>query len=649
MQAFRFFRLAAVVAAIVLVAGCASQSLTPSGPATRTHAEALFQAGQYQAAATTYQRLARSMESSARAALLLKSGQAWAKANRPTKALNVLNAIPAGRLSGDKQTARLLLIARIDVAGQRPQSAVNALDVLTQAQPHLAREHKLVALKLRGQALFAMDQPIAATRTLVTRGNQITAPEEQSANQRLIWHGLTQARQSLKSTRHRPTVAGWLALGRISHTAWQEPYRFRHRIAQWQQRYPHHPANGAFTQRLLTTHAARLVYPDKIALLLPLEGSLATRAIAIRDGLLAAHYAHGTQRTAADTGPQIRIYDTHGNADATVKAYRAAITDGAKLVIGPISQDALEALVNASVLAVPTLALADLPHKPVAQTVHLTDDGTEGFFRRSQQQAHTGAHPLLYQFGFAPTDEARQAARRAVRNGLMRGVMLVPNNNYGKQMIEAFRQQMKALGGRLLAAQRYQTGQSNFSQPIKRMLNLNLSQARARTLDSVLGQKLNFIPRRRQDVQFIFIAADNAQARLIRPQIRFHRGIRLPVYATSTIYAPNSNSQYDLNGVLFMDTPWVLSKNDTVATIRHQLAALWPRYYAKASRYYALGYDAYRLVSLITNDDSLLASPIRGVTGILTMDGEHRIHREYDWAMYKNGQVRVLTTAAGDQ
>ncbi|HET7586618.1 MAG TPA: penicillin-binding protein activator [Gammaproteobacteria bacterium] len=646
MQAIRFLKISgrswALAIAIALIAGCAGQNVQPQGPASAARAEALYQSGDYAAAAKMYQRLADAAPREAKAPLLLRAGEAWAQAKRPDAALQALNAVPAGALTGQNHVRHVLLSAGLDLATHRPQAALDALNALPAQLPDAT---KATALKVRGQTLFALGNPVAAIEALTERAGLLQAPDAVAANRELIWHGLTQAHQSLTALilppDVDPAVAGWLALGEIGRTAWQAPYRFAERVAQWQQQFAQHPANGRFVQQLLQAHARRIAYPSQIALLLPLDGRLSAVAAAVRDGLLAARYTHGARQSGNAAPPVIRLYDTAGDP---VAAYQQAVADGAKVVVGPLSQDALTKLVQADAITVPTLALTDLPVNPAASpSAETFRNGFVNFFGIGPTRPAPPAHPMLYQFGFQPTDEARQAAERAVRDGRMRGVVLAPATPYGQHMIDAFRQRLEALGGSLLEARQYQLDdQSDVATPIKQILNLDRSRMRARALESVLRRNVTYQPRRREDVQFIFLVADNGQARLIRPQIRFHRGLGLPVYATSAVYEPDSNPEFDLNGVMFTDMPWVLSDEEAIATVRQQLRRLWPDRYDAVGRYYALGYDAYRLVPLITHLDQPLTSPVRGVTGILTIDSRQRIHREYDWAMYKGGHVQAL-------
>jgi outer membrane PBP1 activator LpoA protein len=627
--------------AVALLAGCATHPVKTRAPASVSQAEALYQSEDYAAAAGMYQQLAASAKARQKQAdLLLHAGDAWARSGQPGKALQALDAIPSGALNDQDRARRLLLSAKLDIAIHQPRAALDTLEPLTGTEQP---DDTLSAIqKLRGQALFALDQPAAAVQALVKRAELLDNEDAREANRQLIWNGITQVPESLADitppANADPAVAGWLALGAIGRTAWQAPYRFSKRITHWRKQYPQHPANGAFINKLLQAHAQRITYPAEVALLLPLEGRLSELAAAVRDGVLAARYAHGSREAEATKAPRIRVYDTQGTTDGTISAYEQAVADGAKVVVGPLRQTSLKGLVSSDAIKVPTLSLSNLPAKAPAGGL---DDDFSNFLSFSAQS--DASNPDLYQFGFEPEDEARQAAERVVREDRMRGIVLAPATAYGQRMTAAFSKRLQALGGTLLKSETYKPGESQASRPIKQMLNLTLSHARAATLESVLGQNVSFSPRRRQDVQFIFLVADHGQARLIRPQIRYHHGIGIPIYATSSVYQPGAQSEFDLNGVLFPDIPWLLSDDPSIKSVRKSLRHLWPRRFDAASRFFALGYDAYRLVPLIVHLDSPLATPARGVTGLLTMDSDQRIHRQYDWATYQHGRAQALT------
>ena len=75
--------------------------------------------------------------------------------------------------------------------------------------------------------------------------------------------------------------------------------------------------------------------PVKVALLLPLSGSLAAAAEPVRDGFLTGYYGERRRR------PELRFYDTTAGARA---AYARAAAEGNDFVVGPLSREEVDAV-----------------------------------------------------------------------------------------------------------------------------------------------------------------------------------------------------------------------------------------------------------------------------------------------------------------
>jgi len=355
--------------------------------------------------------------------------------------------------------------------------------------------------------------------------------------------------------------------------------------------------------------------PRQVAVLLPLSGSLAEASTAIRDGMLAAYFdtSDGSLR------PELRFYDTGANPGDAVARYQQAVTDGANFVIGPLRKEAVEALLQQEQLPVPVLTLNQVD--------------TEGNVNAS-----------VYEFGLAPEDEAREVARRAWQDGHRRAISLVPQGEWGERVQAAFADEWSKLGGSLLDHPTYDPGEADHSRVISATLNLDASKARQASLVRLLGRQLEFEPRRRQDVDFIFLVATPEQARLIRPQLSFFRAQHVPVYSTSHVYSgqPDQSRDSDLNGLIFCDMPWMLESGSSWKELKQGISELWPDNAASRGPFYALGIDAYRILPYLGRFESSLFGSYHGVTGNLTIDPRQEVHRTLVWAQFKNGLPYLL-------
>src|SRR5690606_10765523 len=96
---------------------------------------------------------------------------------------------------------------------------------------------------------------------------------------------------------------------------------------------------------------------------------------------------------------------------------------------------------------------------------------------------------------------------------------------------------------------------------LTRLLALDASTERRRRVQELVGRQVEFTQRRRQDVDFIYLVSQPEPARLIVPSLAYLFAGDIPVYASQDVYAGNGRTidDVDLNGVLFPESPWLLS------------------------------------------------------------------------------------------
>jgi outer membrane PBP1 activator LpoA protein len=356
--------------------------------------------------------------------------------------------------------------------------------------------------------------------------------------------------------------------------------------------------------------AAATNYPAQVALILPLSGRQQAAGVAVRDGFLAAVLKQDPARR-----PVVNIYDS-----ATLSAsgaYTRAVSEGAQFIVGPLIKEDVQAVADSGAVSVPTLGLNYLPENALPPG-------------------------LLYQFALDPEDEARQVARRAIADGRTHGVALLPNNEWGQRVLRAFEAEFSVAGGSLVGRTFYDPAARDYSQPITRLLLIEQSRARANALSTALGTRLEFEPRARGDVQFVFVGAQPLQGRSLRPALRFHLSQDLPVYATSDVFEPDSNANADLDGVIFPDMPWVISPDAAANDLRAALSSYWPGRSRGRGRLYAFGFDAFQLIPVLRSSRPT-ATQVGGMTGRLVVDDRGRVRRELNWAQVENGRPRPLT------
>lgn len=595
-----------------VMAGCA---VTKPGAPTNAAAEAgRFEAGgQYAKAAAAWSRIAQHREGRQQALAQLHAAADYEKAGDLKSAWQAVASLEIAALPAGQRMSGALARARLALATHRPQQALQALA----AVPAASQKNLQVRwLGLAGRAHFDAGEAAAGLHALVRRGALLASqPQQALDNDEMLW-------EYLKATPRLPSAAGfdnvgqgWIALASIWRTAWEQPRRFSAQLKDWKAAYPEHPANQGLIAEITAEEKARLSYPNRIALLLPLSGPNAAQAKAVEAGILAAYYqGHGNQ-------PAISVYDTTGSSSGARKALEKARAAGVDFVLGPLTVAGVQGAVSeASLAQVPELALNYLPGNATSPS---------GF----------------YQFGLSPEQEAQTSAEQAVAQGLSRAVVIVPNNDWGNRIADAFRQKLSSLGGHVLASATFRPGAQDFGKSLSSVFGLDASAAREQRLAGVLGQPLDFSPHRRQDIQFVFFAAPYSTALLIPSQIGYYQGLGLPIYSISNVYRPGTNEP-DLDGVHFPAMPWFLADSGAMARTRDQLSHLYSQDWQQFAPLYALGYDAWRLVPLLANSPHPLKAPVRGLSGSLSMGDSQVIRRKADPARYRNGVLApVMATA----
>jgi outer membrane PBP1 activator LpoA protein len=614
----RWARLPLLALGLLLVIGCTS--LGPSqAPPSLDRAEALLRGGDAAPAATEFERLAAQNAPAAAYDFRLRAARAWLQAARPGDARRALAAADADVAAGyaptaAQRTAREL--ARIDLllAEGQAQAAWAQLGAVPEpGEPQLRDAY----LELRQRLAFATARPIDGIRAELARESTASNADAKLRLRRELYGQLRSA--SERGIKLEPaaaggdgTLRGWLELGPLAAQA--QRGSAAPALAAWRARYPTHPAADLVRSEIVAaTGGTDRARSDHIAVLLPLTGRAAGASAQIRDGLLAGMYS----ATEAER-PELRFYDT---AELGVEgAVAEALGGGADFVIGPLLREEVIAAADALDGRALVLALNFLPNEQ-------TTSG--GFF----------------QYALSPEDDARLVARRILEDGRRRGIALVPAGDWGARVLAAFQDELLQGGGQLLASAEYASGANDHSAPIQSVLRLSDSRARARRLEGALGTSLQFLPRRRGDIDFIFSPAPAATARQLRPQLRFHYAGDIPAYATSDAYEPGLTANQDLEGLRFPDMPWVLSGGPGVERLRAATTAAFGDTARSRGKLYAFGHDAWLLAMALRerNGRDLADLRIDGATGRLSFDAEGRTRRELDWAQVRGGSARLLT------
>ncbi|MEJ1960387.1 MAG: penicillin-binding protein activator [Gammaproteobacteria bacterium] len=608
-------RLALCLLIVAILASCTSLGPSTEAPPSADRARSLDRAGDYAGAARAYEALAAQNSGTEQNALLLQAATEHLRARKPDDAERVLNSI-APPLTPDQNFERQMLSVQLALARSQGQEAWRQISAVPQpgGGPGVLRY-----LALRQKAAFATGRAADGVRAEVARERLLTVPADRTAARSDLLADLRTAQESGVRVEPRAVtdniVRGWLELAALSASVARSPTTSIPDVEAWRTRFPNHPASEVVTSELLGIKTETHESIPHVALLLPLSGRAAASGIAVRDGFMTALY----QVPVAER-PRVRLYDTAEISAA--EAIARARSEGAEFIVGPLTKDEVTAAADLGDARPPILALNFLlPERP----------GPAGF----------------YQFALSPEDEARQVARRVIADHRLRGVAVVPEGDWGTRVLTAFRQELEAGGGVLVDQVALDSTRNDWGPEITQVLRVSDSNARHKRLESVLGTKLEFEPRRRADLDFVFAPTPSFNtARQLRPQLRFHFAGDVPTYATSDAFEPDPNANEDMEGLMFPDMPWMLG-GDLADSVRSAAREAWPTgAWRRNSRLFAYGFDAYRLSAALRAGGANGTLNVDGLTGRLTLDSERRVHRELAWAQIHNGATRPVPAAA---
>jgi outer membrane PBP1 activator LpoA protein len=318
-----------------------------------------------------------------------------------------------------------------------------------------------------------------------------------------------------------------------------------------------------------------------VAVILPLQSpSFGRHADSVRLGVLnAAGFAHWN-------APRIRIYATNEDSRQIIDAYQRAVSEGARAVIGPLTRNGVTTLAYSGLISVPTLAL----NVPEGDTLLPRN---------------------LYAFGLQIETETRQVAQLAYRDGRRKVFLVAGESALGHRIVQAFAAEWTGLKAEIVGEFVYSTESAALA-----ALREQLSKSGA---DSV------------------FLSLDAPRARFIRAYL----GSVLPVYATSQVFVSNSDTlaNYDLEGVRFLDMPWLLQPDHpAVMTYQQQDSQSLT---LDQERFRALGIDAYRIVMELLRPYQRMDS-LDGVTGTISPTDGQSFTRALVPAHFSGGVARPL-------
>ena len=335
----------------------------------------------------------------------------------------------------------------------------------------------------------------------------------------------------------------------------------------------------------------------RVALLLPLDGDLATAGEAVVAGAMEQLY-----RLYPDPSdrPALSTVDVSQYSDIRT-AYEDAANTGANIIIGPLTKASVADLQQLRSRRIPVIAL-------------------------NQPDTSRTTRPKNWMsLSLAPEDESRQIADIAFGKGCRNAIVMGQDSIRGRRLLGAFEDRWLARGGQLRGTLLVDDP-TETNAGLGKLLGSGSSDQRIRAIENAFDLPVDARGRGRSDFECIFmLAPDAATARAWRPLLVFHMTGSVPVYATSAINDGLDNTRNrDLNGVLFVETPAMLPPNTA----------------DRLGRLRALGGDALTLAQHWNQINATEQWVVQGQTGLLRRKTDGAIERALDLATFDRAQIR---------
>ena len=611
----------AVVFYLILAAGCgppqAVKPVQPAAPPT-TGADARLRNGDFLGAAAEFTRLADSGDPANRSRYRMMAALAYLDGEDTESARALLSDPPPDDLVARQLFTLALAASDSFIAGANAAAEqIESVDAR-----RLTPYQRNVYYRTLGRISIINQAYSSAASAFIAADAHALPAKKRAELHSDIWLALSHMDAEAMKTARLDALrreAGWLDLVIATRPNLHNYAALAAAIETWQGEHAQHPANISLVEQLFELSESLSAQTRHIALLLPFHGAFAGAANAIRDGFLSAWYADPK----TTNRPIVSVYSV--DSPSVNAVYDRAVSDGADLIVGPLEKSTVEALTARPELPVRTLAL------------NVTDK-----LANIEPTGESVGGARFFQFGLTPEDEAAQAAAKAWADGHSRAVAMGPDTPWGKRLVAAFAKRWQDLGGVLLTQATYGIDESTYSRSVKQALNIDLSEARAAALRRALRRTIEFEPRRRADVDAIFLAGFPLSARQLLPQLRYFRAEAVPVYATSHAYSgrPNAAADQDLDGLRFGDMPWLFGAADSDSF--NMFERNWPDSPPGSGRLFAFAIDAYRILPYLARMRHQPSLRVPGTTGLLRMDADGRVFRKLAWARFARGVPELI-------
>lgn len=421
--------------------------------------------------------------------------------------------------------------------------------------------------------------------------------EDDPSQQDLIWNIVRmtpreQQNSNLTSAESSDERAWW-ELGLIDSTALSLNGR-KAQIEEWRSTQESSVLNALPVDQFVP----RSPQPQHIALLLPQTGPLAAPALEIRNGFIHAQF----RESHVNEKMRITVFDTEEKPIQDVVS--EAIEEGVDTIVGPLDKERLRELTELRNLEVPVVAL---------NRVDLTNRNTN-----------------LYQLGLDVEDDAVAISQLLNAQGMNRVILMQGATSWATRAAMTF---INAAGPEIeIVGEVVLSNLGEITEAVSDVLHVTNSNERFDAIKQISLNEIEFVARRRQDVDGIVAFLGKAEFEILSAALEYHFAADVKLFVTAPSIRELLNSVNRNEGIHFTISPVFTEQSSLFDEIKKATNLS-----ADAISLHALGCDAYRIV----NHLELLRRGIalRGATGRISLGSNGILLRRPSLHSVKEGEI----------
>ncbi|MCO4786461.1 MAG: penicillin-binding protein activator [Marinomonas atlantica] len=528
----------------------------------------------------------------------LAAAQALVKDEQYLQARMILEAHVIN-LNTPSKFGGLLELSKVAIALEVPMLAVQVLSQAGQMPIAQRPENNIKLLQHHAAIMSSLDSWPSAVRDYMQLTLMLPV-EQQEANRQQLWlaiQNLTDNEVSYLESSPFPLLDGWLQVSNILRNQVRTVDQQVQDFNLWQAQNPGHPASmhPPIDYQIMASLEQHM--PTSVAIMLPMSKELKAASDAILDGILQQYYSNKAVQ------PDLHIIDTD-SFNTFTEAYQVALASGAETILGPLRKQNVAQLSNL-VTDVPTIALNQLESNTIVKN--------------------------LYHFSLNVRDDIRALMAFAKKEGAQNSAVLSMQPTWALRQSDQFREIASELNLPVLNAISYEDTPTGRASAVKKLLQVDESEARIRRIRQWTKQDIESTPRARQDLDYVYFIGKLDDTKQIRPLLNFYFAEDIPLLASQTIHdkSPSQTTKNeDIERIIFTELPAVIDSSKKANNIPFVLQRLT-----------ALGNDSYLLAKRLALFTNVKSARVSARTGIITLDDDGIFNRRPNIVTYKQGEL----------